>query len=121
MVFCGSFTNGAEVEIKDGQLKIEREGKIKKCVDKVEQITFSGEFAARKKQKVYYITERAVFDLKDNRLRLIETAPGTDLEKDILGQMEFIPLISENLKQMESCLFKPEKMTIHNGHLFKGF
>ena len=121
VVFCGSFTNGAEVEIKDGQLKIVKEGKIKKCVDRVEQITFSGEFAAKKKQNVYYVTERAVFDLKDNRLRLIETAPGIDLEKDILGQMGFRPLISENLKQMESCLFKPEKMTIHNRHLFKGF
>ncbi len=120
-VFCGSFTNGAEVEIKDGKLKILKEGKTKKLVDHVEQITFSGEFATRKKQKVFYVTERAVFDLKDNRLRLIEIAPGIDMEKDIIGQMGFRPLISENLKEMEACIFRPEKIKTCNGHLFKGF
>ena len=64
---------------------------------------------------------RAVFDLKDNRLRLIEIAPGMDMDKDILGQMGFRPVISENLKQMDACLFAPEKMTTNNSDLFKGF
>ena len=77
----GSFTNGAEVEVKDSQLKIIGEGKIKKCVDHVEQITFSGEFSTKKRQKVFYVTGRAVFDLNDNMLRLIETAPGIDLRR----------------------------------------
>ena len=43
-------------------------------------------------------------------LTLIEIAPGVDLEKDILNQMEFRPIISDDLKLMDERIFKDEKM-----------
>ncbi len=56
------------------------------------------------------MTERAVFTLTKEGLKLIEIAPGVDLQKDILDQMEFKPLISNDLKLMKSKIFRDEKM-----------
>lgn len=114
VVFCGTFTaSGLEVSIEEGRLKIIREGKVKKFINHVEQITFSSIFARRNKQKVLFITERAVFGLSDNGLRILEIAPGIDMKIDILDQMEFKPEISECLKEMDSRLFRKEKMGLN--------
>lgn len=79
----------------------------------VDHITFSGENSLDKgKQHVIYITERAVFALLPEGLTLIEIAPGADLEKDILGKMDFTPVISKDLRLMDERLFRPEKMGI---------
>jgi len=113
VIFCGTFTaSGLEVEVGNGKLRIIQEGKIPKIIDKVEHVTYSGEYARMKGQKVFYVTERAVFQLGEEGLELIEIAPGIDLEKDILSYMSFKPRISKNLKQMDPAIFKEEKMGI---------
>lgn len=106
--FMGTFTSRSQTSIADGKLTIVKEGKGRKFVSQVEQITFSGDFARKTGQTVYYVTERAVFQLAPEGLELIEVAPGVDLEKDVLGQMDFRPLISDNLKPMRGILFRPE-------------
>lgn len=93
-----------------GKLKIVQEGKNLKFKKHVEQIPFSGEYAAETGKNILYITERAVFKLVKGGIELIEIAPGVDLQKDILDQMEFKPLISEHLKEMDACLFTDEPM-----------
>lgn len=111
VVFCGSFTaGGLEIEVKDGKLVINQEGKIKKFINSVEQITFSGKVAKENSKKVVYVTERAVFELTKDGLVLSEIAPGVDLQKDILDQMEFAPIVAENLKLMDERIFREEKM-----------
>lgn len=111
VVYCGTFTaGGLKVEVKDGKLVILNEGRVKKFKQAVEQVTFSAEYAKETGQKVLYITERAVFELIDGILTLTEIAPGVDLEKDVLGQMEFKPVIAEDLKLMDERLFRPEIM-----------
>ena len=57
----------------------------------VEQITFSGDYAAETGQSVFYVTERCVLQRTPAGLELIEIAPGVYLEKDVLGQMGFKP------------------------------
>jgi propionate CoA-transferase len=107
VVYCGTFTTGGlEVAVENAKLAIKQEGKYKKYINKVEQVTFSGAYATSTKQPVLYITERAVFELQDGQVTLIEIAPGIDLERDILGQMEFSPRISPNLKQMPAGIFR---------------
>ena len=111
VIFCGTFTaGGLKIKADSGVLKIEEEGKAKKFVKNVEQITFSGEYATEENQKVLYITERAVFELRDNKIVLTEIAPGIDLENDVLSKMDFKPVIAENLKLMNEKIFKNEKM-----------
>ncbi|MDU4962055.1 MAG: acyl CoA:acetate/3-ketoacid CoA transferase [Sporomusaceae bacterium] len=111
VVFCGTFTaGGLEVSINGGELSIVREGKNRKFLEQVEQITFSGEYARKTRQPVVYITERAVFELTDAGMLLTEIAPGIDLEKDILAQMDFKPIISPELKTMDARIFRAEPM-----------
>jgi propionate CoA-transferase len=113
VVYCGTFTaGGLKISVSDGELVIEKEGKSNKFINAVEQITFSGEYAANIGQSVLYITERAVFRLTKDGLVLEELAPGIDLEKDVLNHMEFKPIISRNLKGMDERIFKEELMGI---------
>ena len=122
VVFCGTFTNGdVKVEADDGKLRIAQEGRNKKFVSKVNQITFSGEYACDKGQPVLFVTERAVFKLENKKLVLTEIAPGLNLEDDILSQMEFKPEIADNVKTMDSAIFKPEQMKHSNAALFSKF
>ena len=110
IVFAGTFTSGGlEVGIQDGRLHIVREGSVKKIIKAVEQITFSGETARRGNQLIYYVTERCVFQLRPEGVELIEIAPGIDLEKDILGQMDFQPIV-KNPRLMDERIFKPVPM-----------
>ncbi|MBF7095622.1 acyl CoA:acetate/3-ketoacid CoA transferase [Alkalibacter mobilis] len=107
VVFCGTFTaGGGKYSINDGELKILEDGKVKKFVERVDHITFSGEYASQIDQPVIYITERAVFKLENGEMTLTEIAPGVNLEKDILSAMEFEPRISSNLKLMNPRIFQ---------------
>ena len=90
--FCGTFTaGGIKVHVEDGKLVIDSEGRSKKMLDKVEQITFSGHYAIKTGQPVMYITERAVFELRPDGVYLTEVAPGIDIQTQVLDQMDFTP------------------------------
>ena len=70
----------------------------------VEQITFSGAYAAETGQPVFYVTERCVFRRTPAGMELIEVAPGIDVERDILAQMGFKPIVKDP-KPMDARLF----------------
>lgn len=109
--FIGTFTaGGLKQNVGDGKLEITQEGRAKKFRKEVEQVTFSADYARETGQEVYYITERAVFTLGEKGLKLVEIAPGIDLQKDVLDQMEFEPEVAEDLKIMDAKYFKEEKM-----------
>ncbi|MED8247345.1 acyl CoA:acetate/3-ketoacid CoA transferase [Escherichia coli] len=106
IIFCGTLTAGSlKTEITDGKLNIVQEGRVKKFIRELPEITFSGKIALERGLDVRYITERAVFTLKEDGLHLIEIAPGVDLQKDILDKMDFTPVISPELKLMDERLF----------------
>jgi propionate CoA-transferase len=112
VVFAGTFTaGGLEVAIEDGKLRIIKEGRAKKFVKQVEQVTFSGQYAAEKQQPVLYVTERCVFQLTDHGLELIEVAPGIDIERDILPHMAFKPHIHKPVP-MNPRLFQDGTMDL---------
>lgn len=102
----GTFTaRGLRIGVRDGKLEILQEGSVKKFRKSIEQRTFSAARSRQLGQEVMFITERAVFRLSEDGLVLTEIAPGADLERDVLGQMEFRPLISRDLKRMDADLF----------------
>jgi propionate CoA-transferase len=110
LLFLGTMTAGARLEIRDGRLVIAEEGRYRKFVSAVEQRTFSAATALRRKQEVLYITERAVFRLVPDGLELVEIAPGVDLERDVLGQMDFRPSVSADLAPMDPRCFAERLM-----------
>ena len=113
VVFMGTFTvGGLQVEVDKGSLRIHREGTIKRFVNDVEQVSFSGEYASEVDKDVIFITERAVFSLGAEGLILEEIAPGINLERDILGQMDFIPIIREPLMKMDTRIFHAMPMEL---------
>jgi propionate CoA-transferase len=111
IIFTGTFTaSGLKCRIGDGRLTIVQEGKVKKFIKKVGQVTFSAEFARENNLEVYFVTERAVFTPGPSGLVLAEIAPGADLEKDILANMEFRPQIPERIKTMDERIFMDKPM-----------
>lgn len=106
-MFAGTFTaGGLQIKVENGKLHIVQEGKAKKFIKKVQQITFSGSYAAKVQQPVVYVTERAVFELLNGKMTLTEIAPGIDLQTEILDQMDFKPVISPDLKEMDAAMFQ---------------
>lgn len=107
LVFCGTFTaGGLEVAVENGGLRIVKEGRSRKFIEQVEQITFNGIDAARRGQQVLFVTERAVFRLTSDGLELEEIAPGVDLERDVLAHMGFRPIMRD-VRTMDARLFMP--------------
>ncbi|GAF43194.1 acyl CoA:acetate/3-ketoacid CoA transferase [Rhodococcus wratislaviensis] len=108
IVFVGSFTAGRrDIAIEDGALHIRADGPHTKFVEEVDSPTFSGTRALANGQKVLYVTERAVLELRPEGLTVIEIAPGVDLQRDILDKSEFDLLVDPNLKTMAPELFSP--------------
>jgi len=106
VVFCGTFAaKGVKLLTGDGQMRVLQQGAIKKLLSRVDQITFSGVEALKRGQTVLFLTERASFRLTDQGIELFEIAPGIDLQRDVLDQMNFVPLITQNLVVMPSDLF----------------
>jgi propionate CoA-transferase len=108
--FCGTFTaDGLKVKVGDGKLTIVEEGKEKKFLKAVEQVTFGGDYARKVKQPVKYITERAVFELRADGMYLTEIAPGVDLQTQVLDLMNFKPKI-DGPKLMDARIFTDKPM-----------
>jgi propionate CoA-transferase len=112
VVFVGTFTaGGLKITIEAGKVNILQEGRARKFVKKIEQTTFSGPYASSTGQNVLYVTERCVFQLTAAGLELIEVAPGIDIEKNILAQMDFKPIVN-NPQPMDLRIFQPEAMDL---------
>src|SRR6476620_6807171 len=113
VVFLGTFSAcGQEVDVKDGRLHIRREGTVRKFVRSVEHLTYSGKVATGRGQNALYITERCVFRLGGKGLELTEIAPGIDLHRDILAQLDFVPEVASPLPLMDSRVFAAAPMEL---------
>ncbi|VXC74528.1 Coenzyme A transferase [Burkholderia sp. 8Y] len=107
VVFVGTFNAGKlDLVIDDGKLAIRREGNCRKFVDAVEHRTFSGRYAVERGQTVLYITERCVFELTSEGVVLKEVAPGIDVERDIVAQMDFRPVMPSAPRVMDERIFR---------------
>jgi propionate CoA-transferase len=108
IVFSGYFMAGGQLAVENGRLKIEKEGKVKKIVNEVEHVSFSGKRAVAQGQDITYVTERCVMKLTPDGIEVTEIAPGVDLEADILSKAEFPLIVRGKPRLMEASLFHPE-------------
>jgi propionate CoA-transferase len=112
LVFAGTFTaDGLKVAVEDCGIRILTEGRSRKFIAAVEQVTFSGAYAAERGQPVLYVTERCVFRRTRAGMELVEVAPGIDIERDILGQMGFTPIVQDP-QPMDPRLFREAVMAL---------
>jgi propionate CoA-transferase len=107
--FMGTFASRSRFALENGNLRILAPGSSK-FVERVGQVTFSGEYARSRGQTVYYITERCVFRLTEAGLELIEIAPGVVMDRDILPHMAFRPIVPDNIRSMDARIFLDEPM-----------
>jgi acyl CoA:acetate/3-ketoacid CoA transferase len=112
--FAGAFTAGQKkIDVVNNKLSIIHDGSPK-FVENVHKVIFSGPQAIKYEKEILYITERAVFRLTDRGLCLEEISPGVDIDKDILSKMEFSPIISSSMKEMDKRLFKEGKISLQD-------
>ena len=83
---------------------------MRKFVNEVEHVTFSGRRARQTGQNVIAVTERCVLRLDAGGWTVTEIAPGASLEEDVLAQCEFPLAVASDLRAMEPRLFAPERM-----------
>ena len=95
--------------MRNCKLAVEEEGLITKFVERVYKIVFSGRYAVEEGEEVLYLTERATFRLAPDGVELAEVAPGVDLERDVLGKMEFRPVVWR-MEEMDRWIFREGKM-----------
>jgi propionate CoA-transferase len=109
--FVGSLNaRGVDLDLAGGRLRILSEGTLPKFVERVREISFSGEQALARGQQVRFITERAVFALREDGVTLIEIAEGLDVERDVIAQMSFRPNVAEDLRPLDPRIYRPEVM-----------
>lgn len=109
LVFTGTFTTGGlQVDVVDKKLQITREGKSRKFVRSAEQITYPVIKGIKERgQSAIIITERAVFQVEQDGLVLIEVAPGIDAQKDVLSLMDCGSVrVANDVRLMNQSLFE---------------
>ncbi|OCC04907.1 acyl CoA:acetate/3-ketoacid CoA transferase [Labrys sp. WJW] len=115
IIFSGFFTAAAGLAVENGALVISREGKVRKLVETVEHVSFSGRRAVAQGQDITYVSERCVLKLTERGIVVTEIAPGVDLERDVLAQAEFPLGVTDDLKTMDAALFRPEPIGLDLG------
>ena len=107
IIFCGTLTaGGVAYDIGTERIRLVKPGKFKKVIETVQQITFNGQLARRKGQKILYITDLCVFELTEEGLILTEIAPGPDLREDILPLIGFDVRIADDLKTTPAAVYQ---------------
>ena len=92
IVFCMSFNTKGLIAVKEnGKVQIKREGSIPKFKKNISAISFSGENALKRGQRVLYVTERCIFELTEKGLTLKEVYSGIDEARQIRGMLDFNP------------------------------
>ena len=109
-IFMGAFTAGKlRTHIENGKLVIDQEGRFKKFVRECVQVSFSAKEALRKGKRMLYISEIAVLEYTEKGFILLEIAPGVDLQKDVLENIEFDVILPDGgPKLMDPALFEED-------------
>ncbi len=110
VVFCGTLTSGGlQIDLTQGRPQVRSEGRHRKFVHQVHQMTFNARMALERGQRVIYVTERAVFRLTQDGPELVEVAPGLTVD-DVVGLMDFHPKVAESVIEMDPSLYAASRV-----------
>lgn len=70
--------------------------------------TFPGRRALQRDQRVLYVTERCVLELREGGMTVVEVTPGVDLRRDVLDRAGLPLLLSSSIAPMDPRLFQPQ-------------
>lgn len=113
VVFIGTLTaDGLQVHAGDGRLRIAREGQVHKLVPTIQHLSFNGPYVASLGHRITYVTERAVFELRNGVLTLTEIAPGLELERDVLAACRAPVAVAPELRTMDPRIFRDAPMRL---------
>lgn len=114
VIFMGTFTAvGIETEVKDGKIRIIKEGKYKKFIDKCRKISFVASEFLKKGGSLLFITERCVIRRTQEGMILEEVAPGIDIKTQIVDQCDLDLIIPEGgPKKMDETLFTEDQFSL---------
>jgi propionate CoA-transferase len=83
---------------------------VPKLVPVVSHLTFDAAYVASLGRRILYVTERAVFELQDGVLTLVEVAPGIDVSRQVLALCAPGVRVAEPLRTMDARIFDPAPM-----------
>ena len=90
IVFCSTFSaKGLCAKTDDAGVHIESEGSLLKFRREITAISFSAKNAVASGQNVIYVTERCVFRLTKDGLKLMEVYDGIDKQRQIIDMLDF--------------------------------
>ncbi len=91
IIFIGSWMAHSDVRLQGHEMRVLKAGPCK-FVERVTEVTFSGQEALARGKLVYYITNIGVFRLTERGMELQRIMPGIDLERDVRGvcKMPFV-------------------------------
>ena len=111
IVFSGMFTAGKkDIRLAEDGIQIVTDGSIPKFVENVSAVTFSGKRSIERGQRVLYVTERCVLELRPDGLTVTEIAPGVDLQQDVLDKAACHLAVAADLSQMDPRIFRQSLM-----------
>jgi len=121
LLYCGTLTaGGLDLRIEESRVRIVREGRFPKFVERAQQVTFNGALAAKHGQEAWYITERAVFRLTAEGPLLVEVAPGVEVERDVRAKIGFPLRVAPDVRRMDARLFRADRMGVASEWMQRG-
>ena len=83
IIFVASWTPNGKLQIEDGKIRVVDPGRPK-FIDRVSEITFSGQQALKSAKRVFYATTVGLFELTLRGMELRRVMPGIDIQRDIV-------------------------------------
>lgn len=110
LIFCGTITTGGvDLRMGEGRIEVAKEGRVRRFVDRVDQITFNAKHALSRGHSIEVVTERGRFSVTEEGFVLRAVAPGIEIERDILAQIPFPVIVPDGVSQLPGRLYRPAK------------
>jgi acyl CoA:acetate/3-ketoacid CoA transferase len=108
LIFCGTLTSGGlDLDLGADKLAVRREGRIRRFVPDVQQVTFNAKWGLSVGKTMTVVTERATFAVTSEGLILTAIAPGIDIERDVMSQIDFAVRVAPEVATYPARLLRP--------------